>query len=317
MQMKKIFITRKIPDSGINLLKKQKNFDVEVSEYNRVLKPKELLKKVQGIDALLCLLTDKIDAKVMDKAGKQLKIIANYAVGYNNIDVESATKKSIMVTNTPGVLTDTVAEHAVGLILAIAQRIPEADKFTRAGKFKAWEPMLLLGSDLKNKTLGIIGMGRIGQRVAEIMSKGFNMNIIYSDKYENKNYKKVVLKKLLKTADVISVHVPLIPSTRHLISKAELKLMKPSVYLINTSRGPVIHEKALVKALKKKQIAGAGLDVFEKEPKLAPGLNKLDNIIITPHIASASIETREKMSVMACQNIIDALCGKKPKNLVN
>ncbi len=317
MQNKKIFITRRIPNAGIKLLEKQKNFQVEISPHNRVLKPKELLEKVKGVDAMLCLLTDKIDGKVMDSAGKQLKIIANYAVGYNNIDVEAASGRNIMVTNTPGVLTDTVAEHAIGLILAIAQRIPEADKFTRAGKYKAWEPMLLLGTDLKEKILGIIGMGRIGQRVSEIMSRGFGMNIVYSDKFKNSKYKKVSLKKLLKISDVISVHVPLIPETHHLIGKSELKSMKPSAYLINTSRGPVINEKALVRALKKKQIKGAALDVFEKEPKLAPGLAKLDNIILTPHIASASIETREKMSIMASKNIINALSGKKPKNLVN
>ncbi|MAG44423.1 D-glycerate dehydrogenase [bacterium] len=317
MQNKKIFITRRIPNAGIKLLEKQKNFQVEISPHNRVLKPKELLEKVKGVDAMLCLLTDKIDGKVMDSAGKQLKIIANYAVGYNNIDIEAASGRNIMVTNTPGVLTDTVAEHAIGLILAIAQRIPEADKFTRAGKYKAWEPMLLLGTDLKEKILGIIGMGRIGQRVSEIMSRGFGMNIVYSDKFKNSKYKKVSLKKLLKISDVISVHVPLIPETHHLIGKSELKSMKPSAYLINTSRGPVINEKALVRALKKKQIKGAALDVFEKEPKLAPGLAKLDNIILTPHIASASIETREKMSIMASKNIIDALFGKKPKNLVS
>jgi glyoxylate reductase len=314
MAKAKVFVTRKIPQKGLSLLEK---FDLKVSPYDRVLKRKELLREVKGVDALLCLLTDKVDGKVMDAAGPQLKIIANYAVGYNNIDVEAATKRGIMVTNTPGVLTNTVAEHTIGLMCAIAQRIVEADKFTRAGKYKGWEPMLLLGTDLKDKTLGIIGLGRIGTRVAEIAKNGFGMKVIYYDKRRNKKYRFATIKTILKKADFVSLHVPLLPSTRHLIGKKELKMMKQSAYLINTSRGPVIDEKALVKALKKKQIAGAALDVFEKEPKLSRGLAKLDNVVLTPHIASASKETREKMAVMAAENIIIALRGEKPKNLVN
>jgi glyoxylate reductase len=314
MAKAKVFVTRKVPQKGLSLLEK---FDLKVSPYDRVLKRKELLREVKGVDALLCLLTDKVDGKVMDAAGPQLKIIANYAVGYNNIDVEAATKRGIMVTNTPGVLTNTVAEHTIGLMCAIAQRIVEADKFTRAGKYKGWEPMLLLGTDLKDKTLGIIGLGRIGTRVAEIAKNGFGMKVIYYDKRRNKKYRFATIKTILKKADFVSLHVPLLPSTRHLIGKKELKMMKQSAYLINTSRGPVIDEKALVKALKKKQIAGAALDVFEKEPKLSRGLAKLDNVVLTPHIASASKETREKMAVMAAENIIIALRGEKPKNLVN
>jgi len=311
MSKKKIFVFHKIPEIGLNMLKKKFEFS----------------KKLQGVEGVLCLLTNKIDAKIMDQAGLELKVIANYAVGYNNIDIKAATERKIMVTNTPGVLTNTVAEHAIGLILAIAQRIPEADKFTRAGKFKGWEPMLLLGTDLEGKTLGIIGMGRIGQRVAEIASKGFSMKILYYDKFmrqrrtrlgrENPKYKYSNLRNLLKNSDFISLHVPLLKNTYHLINKKNIKLIKKTAYLINTSRGPVIHEKQLVKALEKKQIAGAALDVFEKEPKLCSGLKKLDNVILTPHIASASIETRNKMAVMVAQNLIDALSGKKPKNLVN
>jgi len=301
MLKKKIFIFNKIPDAGLKMLE---------SKY-------EFSKSPKGVEGILCLLTDKIDSKIMDQAGDQLKVISNYAVGYNNIDVESASKRNIMVTNTPGVLTNTVAEHAIGLILSIAQRIPEADRFVRAGKFKGWEPMLLLGADLRGKTLGIIGMGRIGQSVAKIAQSGFGMEIIYYDKFKNDKYKFAPIKKILKKADFISLHVPLLPSTRHLIGRKELGLMKKTACLINTSRGPVINEKALVKALRKKQIAGAALDVFENEPKLSPGLKKLDNIVLTPHIASASVETRDKMAVMAAQNLIDALEGKKPKNLVN
>lgn len=275
----------------------------------------EFSKNLKNSDAILCLLTDKIDAKVMDQAGSRLKIISNYAVGYNNIDIKEASRRGVFVTNTPGVLTNTVAEHTVGLMLAIAQRIPQADKFTRAGKFTGWQPMLLLGTDLKDKILGIIGLGRIGTRVAEIV-KCFGMKIIYYDKFKNSKYKFVGIKNILKNADFISLHVPLLPSTKHLINKKNIKLIKKTAYLINTSRGPVIDEKALVETLKDKKIAGAALDVFEHEPKLAPGLAKLNNTVLTPHIASASIETRAKMAVMASQSIIDALEGRKPKNLI-
>lgn len=297
----KIFVFHKIPEIGLKMLQEKFEFS----------------KKLKNSDAILCLLTDKIDAKIMDKAGPQLKIISNYAVGYDNIDINAAKERNIMVTNTPGVLTNTVAEHTIGLICAIAQRIPEADKFTRQGKFTGWKPMLLLGADLKDKILGIIGLGRIGQRVAEIAKKGFGMKIIYYDKFRNNKYKFAPIKKILKKADFISLHVPLLPSTKHLISKKELKLMKATAYLVNTSRGPVIDERALASALSEKSIAGAALDVYENEPKLAPGLAKLDNVVLTPHIASASIETREKMAVITAQNIIDALEGKKPKFLVN
>lgn len=301
MNRKYIYVFNDIPEIGLKMLREKYEFS----------------KNLKGAEGILCLLTDKIDAKIMDKAGDQLKVISNYAVGFNNIDVKAAGNRKIMVTNTPGVLTNTVAEHAMGLIISIAQRIPEADRFVRAGKFSGWKPMLLLGADLRGKILGIIGMGRIGQSVAKIAQAGFGMGVIYYDKFKNPKYKFMPIAKILKTADVISVHVPLLPSTKHLIGKAELKLMKKTAYLVNTSRGPVIDEKALVRALAKKQIAGAALDVFEREPKLMPGLKRLENVVLTPHIASASIETREKMAVMAAQNLIDALDGRKPKNLVN
>lgn len=301
MPKQKIYIFHKIPEIGLKMLQEKFEFS----------------KKLENSEAILCLLTDKIDAKIMNKAGSRLKIISNYAVGFDNIDVQEATKRGIMVTNTPGVLTNTVAEHTLGLICAIAQRIPEADKFVRKGKFHGWQPMLFLGVDLKDKILGIIGLGRIGERVAEIAQNGFGMQILYYDKIKNSKYRFALIKKILKTADFVSLHTPLLPSTRHLISSKQLKLMKKTAYLVNTSRGPVIDEKALAKALKNKQIAGAALDVFEKEPKLASGLKKLDNVILTPHIASASVEAREKMAIIAAQNIIDALASRKPKFLVN
>lgn len=319
--MFKIFVTRKIPEAGIKLLK-QKKYKVKISPYDRVLKKEEIIKMGKDYDALLCLLTDQIDGKVIDGIGPQLKVIANYAVGFNNIDIKAAKERNIMVTNTPGVLTETVAEHTIALLFAIARRTVEADKWTRAGKYQGWAPMLFLGSNVVGKTLGIVGLGRIGGEIAKRMSQGFGLKIIYYDVFRNKKLEKelgikyVPLKNLLKTADFISLHVPLLPQTRHLIGARELKIMKKTAYLINTSRGPVIDEKALIKALKNKWIKGAALDVFEFEPKLAPGLAKLDNIVLTPHIASATEETRNKMAELAAKNIIVGLSGKIPPNLV-
>lgn len=319
--MFKIFVTRKIPIAGIKLLK-QKRYDVKISPHDRVLKKEEIIKMGRGSDALLCLLTDKIDKEVMDGIGPQLKIIANYAVGFDNIDLKAAKERKIMVTNTPGVLTETVAEHTIALLFAVTRRIVEADKFTRAGRYKGWEPLLFLGSDVAGKTLGIVGLGRIGGEISKRMNQGFGLKIIYHDVFRNKKAEKelrikyVSLKTLLKTADFISLHVPLLPQTRHLISTKELKMMKKTAYLINTSRGPVIDEKALVLALKNKWIKGAALDVFEFEPRLVQGLAKLDNIILTPHIASATEETRNKMAILAAQNIIASLSEKTPPNLI-
>ncbi|MAG78616.1 D-glycerate dehydrogenase, partial [archaeon] len=273
----KIFVTRKIPKKGIDMLKKR--FQVRVYPKDKVISRQELIKEVKWADGLLCLLTDKIDQKIIS-ANPNLKVISNYAVGYNNIDVKFATKKKIPVTNTPGVLTDAVAEHTLSLMLAIAKRIPEADRFVRKKKYKGWEPMLLLGTELQGKTLGIIGLGRIGFKVAERVAKGLGMKVLYYDlrkniKFEKKvGAKKASISTILKKADFVSLHVPLLPSTTHLIGKKELGLMKKSAYLINTSRGPVVDEKALYKVLKQSGIAGAALDVFEFEPKVVKGLDK-------------------------------------------
>lgn len=319
--MFKIFITRKIPEAGIKLLRKKK-YKIKISPYDRIIKKKEIIKMGKGADALLCLLTDTIDGKVMDGIGAQLKIIANYAVGFDNIDLKAAKERNIMITNTPGVLTETVAEHTIALLFATARRIVEADKFTRAGKYQSWAPMLFLGSDVTGKTLGIVGLGRIGGEIAKRMSQGFGLKIIYYDAFRNKNLEKelgikyVPFKTLLKTADFVSLHVPILPKTHHLIGEKELKMMKKTTYLINTSRGPVVDEKALVKVLKNEWIRGAALDVFEFEPKLAPGLAKLNNVVLTPHIASATEETRSKMAELAAENIIAGLSGKTPPNLL-
>lgn len=321
--MASIYVTRQIPEIGINLLRAA-GHDVDVSEKDGVLTSDELTSALQAkeYDAVLCLLTDAIDGAVFDAAPKA-KIFANYAVGYNNIDVAAAHEREVVITNTPGVLTDTVAEYAVSLMLSVAKRIPEADRFTRAGKYDGWAPELLLGSDLKGKTLGILGAGRIGSGVATRASQGFGMNVIYYDIKPNEALEKEIaceykenVDDVLKEADVVSVHVPLLESTTHLINTERLSMMKKTAYLINTSRGPVVDEQALVEALKGGIIRGAGLDVFEEEPKLAHGLSDLENVVITPHIASGSEETRSKMSEMAAQNIIDFLAGNTPPNVV-
>lgn len=325
----KIYVTRAIPAQGIAKLK-ERGYSITVSSLDRVLEKKELIEALKdGVyDAVLCLLTDHIDSDVIAAAGPQCKIFANYAVGFDNIDLKSADEAGIMITNTPEVLTETVAEHTFALMLAIAHRIPEGDRFTRAGRYRGWAPMLLLGNDLSYKTIGIVGLGRIGSRVAYHAVRGFNANILYYDVKRNQEFEKEFsapggraiykenLVDLLREADFVSMHVPFLPTTRHLIDAERLKLMKPTAYLINTSRGPVVDEKALVDALRAKTIKGAALDVFEDEPKLTPGLKDLDNIVLTPHIASATEETRSKMAVLAAENIIAALEGGEPPNLV-
>lgn len=319
MVLMKVFVTRKIPEPGIEILRKE--FEIEVNPYDRVLPKEEIIKGLKGKDGLLCLLTDSIDADVINSEPK-LKMISSYAVGYNNIDIKAATKRGIPVSNTPGVLTDATSDMAWALLFSVARRIVEADKFTRAGKFKGWGPMLMHGQDVTNKTLGVVGAGRIGTAFA-LKSKGFNMNVLYVDEKKNEtlekevNAKKVTFDELIKKSDFISLHVPLITSTHHLIGEKELEMMKKNAVLINTSRGPVVDEQALVFALKEKQIFGAGLDVYEHEPEIAKELKKLDNAIIQPHSASATIETRTKMAVMAAENMVAGLKGKVPNNCVN
>jgi len=318
-----VYITRHIPDIGINLLRAA-GHTVDVSTKDGVLTPAELITalKAKPYDAVISLLTDTINKEVFDVV-PTAKIFANYAVGYNNISLSDAKEAGVTITNTPGVLTDTVAEFTVALMLAVAKRIPESDAFTRKGMYEGWGPELFLGSDLKGKTLGILGAGRIGYEVARRAGLGLGMKIAYYDvnqmpQIEN-DFGAVFVPEvndLLKIADVVTIHVPLLPTTEHLLNAERLALMKPSAYLINTSRGPVVDEDALVVALKNGIIRGAGIDVFEHEPKLAHGLTDLPNVIITPHIASASDETRNKMSEMAAQNAIDFLAGEVPDNVV-
>jgi len=315
-----IYVTRAIPKPGLDLLA-EACARVEVNPHDRVLARDELLAAVRGRDGVLCLLTDTIDAEVLD-AARGCKIFANYAVGYNNIDVVAATARGIAVTNTPGVLTDATADLTWALLFAAARRIPEGDRFTREGKFTGWSPMLLLGGDISGRTLGIVGAGRIGTAVA-LRSRGFRMRVLYFDKAQNEPLEQAVgaqrvgLDTLLREADFVCLHVNLDESTRHLIGARELALMKPTAYLVNTSRGPVIDEAALVDALREKRIAGAGLDVFENEPELAPGLAELDNAVLLPHLGSATVATRTRMATLAATNLVARLRGERPPNIVN
>lgn len=316
----RIYVTRALPQAGLDLLAGE--YDVEVNPHDRAATREELLAGIEGKDALLSLLTDTIDAEIMD-AEPRLKVIANYAVGFNNIDVAAATERGILVTNTPGVLTETTADLAFALLMACARRVVEADGFMRAGKYKGWGPMLFLGSDVHGKTLGLVGFGRIGQAMAQ-RALGFGMRILYNDtKRAPEELEKAYCAKfrdlpdLLRESDFVSLHVPLMESTHHLISRAHLELMKRTAILINTSRGPVVDEKALVKAVQDGVIAGAGLDVFEREPQFEQGLERLANVVMVPHIASASVETRTKMATMAAENACAAIRGEMPPNIVN
>jgi len=318
----KILVTRTLPPDVMTVL--ETDFDVECNPHDRVLHREELLSSVKGKNGLLPLLTDRIDDEVMDIAGGDLKIIANYAVGYNNIDVDAATKRKILVSNTPGVLTDTTADLAMGLILAVARRIAEGDAYTRSGKFIGWGPMLLLGTDVHHKTLGIAGFGRIGFAVAK-RAAGFGMRILYTARrrgdpeLENHVGARYVDKDtLLKESDFLSIHVPATQDTHHFLGAREFSLMKRTAFVINTARGEVIDEKALVEALESGEIAGAGLDVFEWEPHVSPELTRMPNVVLLPHIGSASMETRTRMGLMAAENLAAVLLGKRrPPHCVN
>ncbi len=319
-----VFVTRRIPDEGLNLLKEQ-GYTVKVYGKNQAITRSELLTQVKGVDALLPLLTDKIDAAVLKAAGPSLKIIANYAVGFDNIDLAAAKQANIPVTNAPAPeVSESVAEHTIALMLALAHRVVESDVFARSGKYKGWSPDLYVGTDLRNKTLGIIGLGRIGYAVGRRAVLGLGMKCVYNTPRRDSGFeqevggKLVPLDRLLEEADVISVHVPLLPSTRHLLSTDAFSLMKKTAFVVNTARGPIIDEKALLRALKTQRIAGAALDVFECEPAIDCDLTdklslaKFPNVIMTPHTASGTIEARQAMGRLAAQNIIAVLSGRAP-----
>lgn len=316
--MANVYIARKIPQAGIDVLTAA-GHTVDINPDDRVLSADELRAALTAkqYEAVLCLLTDKISDELMVAAGDQVRIFANYAVGYDNIDMRAAKKHGKIVSNTPGVLTDAVAEHTVALALSIMRRIVESDAFMRAGKYTAWAPELLLGSAIRGKTVGIVGLGRIGSRVAEILHRGFEMNVAYYDVQQNAEFEKSVnatyykdLTSLLPVADLVSIHVPLLPTTKHLFSDAQFQLMKRTAYLVNTSRGPVVDEEALVRALSAGTIRGAALDVFEREPQLTAGLGELSNVVVTPHTASATEEARAEMARMAATNIVEVLAGR-------
>jgi glyoxylate reductase len=321
--MAEIFITRRVFRDAIDILKRERH-TIDINDSDRILPVRELVKRAHGKAGLICLLNDRIDSVVMDEL-ESLKVISNIAVGYDNIDIAAATQRGIMVTNTPGVLTETTADLAFALLLGAARRIPEADQFIRAGKFKNWQLMQpQMGVDIYEKTLGIVGMGAIGQAVAKRARKGFDMRVIYRSLSRKETAEKeyeaefVEFDELLAMSDFISIHVPLTEKTKHMFTTQEFKKMKNTAILINTARGPVVDEAALVEAIKDGQIRGAALDVFEEEPSVHPELIKMEeNVVLAPHIGSASIETRLRMAKMAARNMAKGLKGTRPPNLVN
>ncbi len=317
-----VAVTRQIPTNGIDLLRAN-CARVDVTPYERSLTRAELLEMIAGRDGVLTELPNRLDDEAFDAAGPQCKVFANYAVGFNNVDLEAATRRGIVITNTPEVLTETTADLAWALIMASARRIVESDKFLRSGVWDGWGPMQFHGLDVHGATLGIIGAGRIGTAVAR-RSIGFDMKVLYHDIVGQPNpeldrigARRVELDELLRDSDFVSIHVPLTDQTQHMISESELSLMKPTAHIVNTARGPVIDERALVNALRDGVIAGAGLDVFENEPDIAPGLTDLDNVVCLPHIGSASAATRAKMAELAATNLLAVLRGERPPTPVN
>jgi glyoxylate reductase len=316
----KILITGRLPDEVLYTLKQR--FEVEANLEDRPMDRERVLQAIADKDGFISLVGDSIDVELLDRAPR-LRMIAQMAVGYDNVDLAAATARGIPVSNTPDVLTDATADLTFALILALSRRIVELDGRVRRGEFKFWAPMLFLGRDVTGKTLGIVGFGRIGQAVAQ-RAKGFRMRVLYSDPHkidtvheQELNAEYVDLGRLLHEADFVCVHVSLSEETRHLIGKAELALMKPMAYLINAARGPVVDEKALVEALRSGTIAGAGLDVYENEPALEPGLVELENVVLLPHVGSATLETRIKMASLAAENLCAGLEGRVPPNLLN
>ena len=314
----KVLVTREIPEAGLRVLEP---FDVTVL-HERPPERDELLAAVRGASGILSTATETMDEEVMDAAGEGLRVIANMAVGYDNVDVKAARERDVVVTNTPGVLDETTADVAFMLMLAAARRLGEGERLLRAGRWEWWGPKQLMGRDVWGKKLGIVGFGRIGQAVAR-RARGFGMEVLYHNRSRREEAEREVearyvdLDELLDTADFISIHTPLTPETAHLIGAEELRRMKPETVLVNTSRGPVIDEAALADALAERRIFAAGLDVYENEPEVHPKLLELENLVLAPHIGSASVETREKMAALAAENLATVLRGKEPKTPVN
>ena len=318
--MTKILIARELPEAAARLLG---GHELDVHRGETPWTKAELMARLADKDALICQLTQKVDAEAL-AAGKKLRVVANVAVGFDNIDLAAASARGIAVTNTPGVLDETTADFTWALILGVARRVVEGDRLARSGRWRGWDLMLLVGADVHGKTLGILGLGSIGRRVAE-RARGFAMRVLYHDAVRAPAEVERELglewvetkEELLQQAYFVTLHVPLLPETRHFIGRAELSWMKPTAYLINASRGPVVDEAALAEALERKQIAGAALDVFENEPTIHPKLVQQPSVLLAPHIASASVETRTRMAVMAAENVVAVLSGRRPANLVN
>ena len=315
-----VLVTKRVFPEAIEYLKA--HLDVDYVDSDEGLSPTDLLERLKGKQAAVSQLTDKFDASVLERLDG-IRIIANVAVGFDNIDVPEATRRRILVTNTPDVLTDTTADFAFALLMAAARRVVEGHSFVHSGKWSKWRIDLLVGHDIHHRTLGIFGMGRIGQAMAR-RAAGFSMRLLYHDVRRAPEEMEAALglqfvsvEQLLRESDFVSLHVPLMPETSQLIGPEQLKMMKPTAILVNTSRGPVVNERALAEALQNHTIAGAGLDVFEREPEIHPLLLKLDNVVLAPHIASASIDTRRKMCLMAAENTVAALEGRRPPNLLN
>lgn len=316
----KVLVTRELPREALERL--AKHCDVDLNDEDRPLTRDELKRRIRDKDGILSMLTDQIDGELMD-AAPNLKVISNYAVGFNNIDVKEATRRGIPVTNTPGVLTESTADLTWALIMDVARRVSEGDRVTRAGRWPGWSPMWMLGQDVHGSTLGIVGMGRIGKAVAR-RARGFDMQVIYYSRTrlpeEEERSLRVSyrpLPELLRQADFVSLHAPYSEETHHLIGPAELAMMKSTAFLINTARGPLVDEQALVRVLREGQIAGAGLDVYEREPELAEGLAELDNVVLSPHLGSSTWGTRLRMAKVAVENLLAPLQGKRPPHLVN
>jgi glyoxylate reductase len=316
----RVLITHKLPEEAVAIARQA--CDVHFTPLDRPLDAATLRQALTGMDGVICVVTDTIDAALL-KAGADLKVVANVAAGYDNVDVPAATRRGVVITNTPGVVTESTADLTWGLLFSIARRIPEADRYIRAGKWKEWRLLLLLGNDVHGRTLGIVGMGRIGQAVAR-RARGFGMTILYHNRQRLPEALEselgatwVELETLLQKADFVSVHTPLTAETRHLIGEKELRMMQPTAYLINTSRGPVVDEAAVVRALREQWIAGAGLDVFEQEPEVPQALKDLENVVLLPHIGSASVASRTRMAVMAAQSAVAVLQGERPQHVVN
>ncbi len=318
--MANIFVTRKIPEAGITLLR-DAGHTVTVSPHDRGLNREEFLEGISEADAVITLLTDKVDGEAFE-AAKKAKGFANYAVGFDNMDVAEATRRKILLSNTPGVLTHATAEQAWALLFAVSRRVVESDRLMRTGGWSGWGPMQFIGGDIHGRVLGLIGAGRIGEAMA-MKSRGFDMPVLYVDDRTNDRLerelgaRKVDFETLVKESDFISIHVPLLPSTRHMFGKEVFSKMKKSAYLINTARGPIVNEAELVDALKSGEIAGAGLDVYEFEPRMVEGLAELDNVVVTPHTASATQESRNGMAELAARNVIAMLQNEIPETCLN